>query len=110
MRSHEVVVVGAGIVGVSTAWELARRGVDVCLLDRGEVSGGTTGLGEGNVLCSDKDEGPELELARLGMAVYDELEDQLGAQARIRRKGALIVHPEESTWVAEPALMCLGRA
>ena len=47
----DVVVVGAGIVGAATTWELARRGVAVTLVDRGEVSGGTTGLGEGNVLC-----------------------------------------------------------
>ena len=60
----DVVVVGAGIVGAAAARELAVRGVAVTLLDRGEVSGGTTGLGEGNVLCSDKDAGPELELAR----------------------------------------------
>ena len=56
------IVVGAGIVGASTAFELARRGEPVLLLDRGEVSGGTTGLGEGNVLAGDKDAGPELEL------------------------------------------------
>jgi D-hydroxyproline dehydrogenase subunit beta len=50
------VVVGAGIVGCATAWELARRGVSVCLLDRSaELATGTTGLGEGNVLCSDKE-------------------------------------------------------
>jgi glycine/D-amino acid oxidase-like deaminating enzyme len=98
-----VVVIGAGIVGTATAWELARRGVDVTLVDRGEVSGGTTGLGEGNVLVSDKDVGPELELAIAGRALYDELETLLGPEARIRRKGALIVHPDERTWAAEPA-------
>ncbi|HEX8102288.1 MAG TPA: FAD-binding oxidoreductase [Solirubrobacteraceae bacterium] len=99
----EVVVVGAGIAGVCTARELALRGVDVCLLDAGEVSGGTTGLGEGNVLCSDKDAGPELSLALLGRALYDEIEASLGDVAQIRRKGALIVHPEAATWAAEPA-------
>jgi glycine/D-amino acid oxidase-like deaminating enzyme len=99
----DVVVVGAGIVGTATAWELARRGAAVTLLDRGPVSGGTTGLGEGNVLCSDKDAGPELDLAVLGLALYDELEALLGPVARIRRKGALIVHPDERTWAAEPA-------
>ena len=66
--SHDVVVVGAGIVGAAVARELAVRGVAVTLLDRGAVSSGTTGLGEGNVLCSDKDAGPELELARAGLA------------------------------------------
>ena len=98
----DVVVVGAGIVGAAVARELAVRGVEVTLLDRGAVSSGTTGLGEGNVLCSDKDPGPELELARAGLAMYGEVEERLGDEARIRRKGALIVHPE-ATWAAEPA-------
>lgn len=103
MRPREVAVVGAGIVGTATARELAVRGVDVVLLDAGAISGGTTGLGEGNVLCSDKDVGPGLELTLHGLALYDELEERLGDEARIRRKGALIVHPEAETWAAEPA-------
>jgi D-hydroxyproline dehydrogenase subunit beta len=97
----DVVVVGAGIVGAAVARELAVRGVAVALLDRGAVSGGTTGLGEGNVLCSDKDAGPELDLARAGLALYGELEARLGEEARIRRKGALIVHREADTWTGE---------
>ena len=103
MRPCEVAVVGAGIVGAATAAELAARGVELRLLDAGEVSGGTTGLGEGNVLCSDKDAGPELELTERGLGLYDELEERLGPAARIRRKGALIVHPDPATWAAEPA-------
>jgi NADPH-dependent 2,4-dienoyl-CoA reductase/sulfur reductase-like enzyme len=92
VKQCEVAVVGAGIVGVATAWELHARGVDVALVDRGEVSGATTGLGEGNVLCSDKGVGPELELTLAGLGLYDELEALLGDRARIRRKGALVVH------------------
>jgi len=99
----DVAVVGAGIVGAATAAELAARGVRVRLLDRGEVSGGTTGLGEGNVLASDTDVGPELELTLHGLRMYDELEERLGALARIRRKGALIVHADARTWADEPA-------
>ena len=95
------IVVGAGIVGASTAFELARRGESVMLLDRGEVSGGTTGLGEGNVLAGDKDAGPELELTIAGLAMYDELEARLGDEARIRRKGCLLVHPDARTWNGE---------
>jgi glycine/D-amino acid oxidase-like deaminating enzyme len=102
-RAPDVVVVGAGIVGAATAYELARRGVAVTLLDRAGVSEGTTGLGEGNALCSDKDAGPELDLAVAGMAALDQHAALVGDAARVRRKGALIVHPDERTWRAEPA-------
>ncbi|HWM75840.1 MAG TPA: FAD-dependent oxidoreductase [Nocardioides sp.] len=37
-----VVVVGAGIVGLSTAWHLVQRGVDVLVLDRAGVASGSS--------------------------------------------------------------------
>ena len=61
----DVVVVGAGMVGAACALYAARAGLDVTLVDRGPVAGGTTGAGEGNLLVSDKEPGPELELALL---------------------------------------------
>jgi D-hydroxyproline dehydrogenase subunit beta len=91
------------MVGAATAYALASRGVDVELLDAGEVSGGTTGLGEGNVLCSDKDAGPELALAVLGRELFDDIERRYGELARIRRKGALVVHRDAAAFAAEPA-------
>jgi glycine/D-amino acid oxidase-like deaminating enzyme/nitrite reductase/ring-hydroxylating ferredoxin subunit len=39
-RACDVCVVGAGIAGVATAWELARRGLDVILLDQAHVGAG----------------------------------------------------------------------
>jgi glycine/D-amino acid oxidase-like deaminating enzyme len=54
------------------------------------------------VLCSDKAPGPELSLARLGLGLFDEIEELLGAAAGIRRKGAFVVHADEAGWAAEP--------
>ena len=108
--SLDVVVVGAGIVGTATAWELARRGAAVALVDRAGISEGTTGLGEGDALCCDKDAGPELDLAVAGLALFDELEALVGPAARIRRKGALVVHPDARTWADEPARLDRLRA
>jgi D-hydroxyproline dehydrogenase subunit beta len=99
----DVIVVGAGIAGVCAALELVRRGVHVSVLDRGPVSGGTTGLGEGNVLCSDKRPGPELELALAGARLYDELEAAFPEAAQVRRKGGLILHADAGTWLRAPA-------
>ncbi len=59
----DVVVVGAGIVGAACAEALTAVGVKVVVVDRGAVASGTTASGEGNVLVSDKEPGPELELA-----------------------------------------------
>jgi glycine/D-amino acid oxidase-like deaminating enzyme/nitrite reductase/ring-hydroxylating ferredoxin subunit len=38
----DVLVVGAGIAGLSTAYELARQGADVAIVDRGAIGGGMT--------------------------------------------------------------------
>ena len=105
-----MVVVGAGIVGCSCAYELALRGASVCLVDRGPVSGGTTGLGEGNVLCCDKRPGVELSLAVPGLALFSEIEELLGEEAGIRRKGALVVHSDPASWALEGARLVELRA
>ncbi|MEU4606590.1 FAD-binding oxidoreductase [Kribbella sp. NPDC023972] len=59
----DVVVVGAGIVGAACAEALTAAGVKVVVVDRDAVAAETTASGEGNVLVSDKEPGPELELA-----------------------------------------------
>lgn len=42
-RTAEVVVIGGGIVGVSAAWHLARRGVNVVLCEKGVIGGEQSG-------------------------------------------------------------------
>ncbi|WP_030904900.1 NAD(P)/FAD-dependent oxidoreductase [Streptosporangium amethystogenes] len=69
----DVVVVGAGVVGAACAYYAARAGLDVLVVDRGAVAGGTTGAGEGNVLVSDKGPGPELDLALLSNRLWRDL-------------------------------------
>ena len=60
----DVVVVGAGIIGAACAQALHRRGLEVLVIDRHGPASGTSAAGEGNVLVSDKEPGPELELAQ----------------------------------------------
>jgi glycine/D-amino acid oxidase-like deaminating enzyme len=103
--SADAIVVGAGICGAAAAFYLQERGMEVLLLDRGAVSGGTTGVGEGNVLVCDKPPGSERELALLGRDLWLELGEQFPA-ARVTRKGALLLdHPDGSDVAQlEPAL------
>ena len=45
----EVVVVGGGVIGTSIAFHLAETGVDVCLLERDQLAGGSTSRAAGGI-------------------------------------------------------------
>ncbi|MCT9106847.1 NAD(P)/FAD-dependent oxidoreductase [Streptomyces mirabilis] len=87
----DVVVVGAGMVGAACALYAARAGLDVALVDRGPVAGGTTGAGEGNLLVSDKEPGPELDLALLSGRLWADLAEELGEAFEYEAKGGVVV-------------------
>jgi D-hydroxyproline dehydrogenase subunit beta len=88
----DVVVVGAGIVGAACAYYLARAGARVVVLDAGAISGGASSHGEGNLLVSDKQPGPELSLALRSRQLWDEIGDDGGAAAiELEPKGGLMV-------------------
>ncbi|MFF7642686.1 FAD-dependent oxidoreductase [Streptomyces canus] len=87
----DVVVVGAGMVGAACALYAARAGLDVIVVDRGPVAGGTTGAGEGNLLVSDKETGPELELALLSGRLWADLAEEVGDAIEYEPKGGVVV-------------------
>ncbi|MGW3314712.1 NAD(P)/FAD-dependent oxidoreductase [Streptomyces fungicidicus] len=88
----KVVVVGAGVVGAACAFHATSAGLDVTVVDRGAVGSGTTSRGEGNILLSDKEPGPELDLARLSRALWDEAGEELGPDSfELEHKGGLVV-------------------
>src|ERR1700744_5028799 len=76
-RSADGVVIGAGMVGASTAAALAAAGRRVVVVDRSGPLGGTTAAGEGNILVSDKLPGPELELALRSVALWQKFADEV---------------------------------
>jgi glycine/D-amino acid oxidase-like deaminating enzyme/nitrite reductase/ring-hydroxylating ferredoxin subunit len=54
-RHCDVVIIGSGIAGISTAYELAIRGRDVIVVDRGSIAGGITARTSAHLapLCDD---------------------------------------------------------
>ena len=61
MTETDVIVIGAGIIGAACAWQLAKRGQRVTLVDDGNA--GATAAGMGHLVCMD-DDPAELTLAR----------------------------------------------
>ncbi|MFE9397055.1 NAD(P)/FAD-dependent oxidoreductase [Streptomyces flavidovirens] len=96
----DVIVIGAGVVGAACAYYAARAGLTVTVLDRGPVAGGTTGAGEGNLLVSDKEPGPELELALLSSQLWCELAELLPPATEYEPKGGLVVASGEAGMAA----------
>ncbi|MFJ9712181.1 NAD(P)/FAD-dependent oxidoreductase [Streptomyces sp. NPDC101234] len=106
----DVVVIGAGMMGAACALYASRAGLDVVVVDRGPVAGGTTGAGEGNLLVSDKEPGPELELALLSARLWTDLAGELGDRIEYEPKGGLVVAAEPEGLAALEAFAAGQRA
>ena len=91
MQNPDAIVIGAGIVGASVALSLTNAGLNVLVIDRGAVSSGTTGAGEGNILVSDKDPGPELTLALRSRDLWFEMQNDVGDSFELEAKGGVVV-------------------
>ncbi|MGP3689030.1 NAD(P)/FAD-dependent oxidoreductase [Streptomyces sp. IBSNAI002] len=96
-HSLDAVIIGAGVVGAACAYYAARAGLSVAVVDRGPVAGGTTGAGEGNLLVSDKEAGPELDLALLSAGLWRELAAVLPREIEYEAKGGLVVAPDQAS-------------
>ncbi len=90
-QSPDAIVIGAGIVGATTALALTNAGLKVLVLDRGSIASGTTSAGEGNILVSDKEPGAELDLALRSRDAWFELADDIGGGFELEAKGGVVV-------------------
>jgi sarcosine oxidase subunit beta len=85
----EFVVVGGGVVGCATAWELAQQGREVVLLEAETVAAGASGgPGLRGVRANGRDV-RELPLARRGQELWPDLAARLGAETGFVRTGHL---------------------
>lgn len=91
MTTPDVLIIGAGALGAATAWFATRAGLSVEVVEQGQVAGGTTSSCEGNLLVSDKEAGPELDLALLSLAAWREELGEHGSLWEFERKGGLVV-------------------
>lgn len=91
-----VAVVGAGIVGASIAYHLARRGAAVTLLDAGHPAGGVTGAAFGWVNGAHGAFGAAAPLRQLAAEDWRRVTHDLGGALDVRWCGAL-------SWQASPA-------
>jgi D-hydroxyproline dehydrogenase subunit beta len=91
----DVAVVGAGAVGAACAYFAAAAGHRVTVVDRGAIAAGASSACEGNILVSDKEAGPELDLALYSQRLWREDLAEVNYLWEFEVKGGLIVAASE---------------
>jgi sarcosine oxidase subunit beta len=90
METADAVIAGGGVVGCSLAYQLARRGLDVTLLEREELGSQSTGRCAGGVRQQFSGEA-NVRLQRLSVRLLLEFHDETGGHADFRQIGYLFL-------------------
>ena len=90
METADVVIAGGGVMGCALAYQLARRGVDVVLLERGALGAESTGKCAGGIRQQFSSE-HNVRVQMLAVKLLAEFEAEVGAPADFRQNGYMFV-------------------
>lgn len=99
-KTAEVVVIGGGLIGSSVAYYLAKKGVEVIVVERrGGLCFGSSGANQGGcpfqIFTS-----PLLELVNESLKLYKDLSGELGCDLEYQNSGSLICSVDEEQYSA----------
>ena len=98
-REAAVCVIGGGVAGVSTALELAERGIDVVLLEKGEIAAEQSSRNWG--WCRQMGRDPrEIPLIKISLALWDRMNARVGGETGFTRCGILYLCENEEQLAA----------
>lgn len=78
MNDADVIVLGGGVIGSSIAYYLSKRGKKTLVIERSDNASGSAGATDGVVGYHTKKPGRQLDLAVQSIALFDNLEQELG--------------------------------
>ena len=91
----DVVVIGGGIVGCSTAYYLARKGISVALIEKGHVGAEQSSRNWGWCRQQNRD-ARELPMATRSLDLWEEMARDIGEDPGFRRCGLLYLSDDEA--------------
>ncbi|UFJ39558.1 FAD-binding oxidoreductase [Brevibacillus humidisoli] len=101
--SHtEVAVIGGGIIGSAIAYYVAKAGLQVTVIEKGELASGTSSRCDGNILAIDKDPGFDSQMSLKSQQLVQQLSKELKHPFEYRALGSILVcETEEEMSAAE---------
>ena len=93
-RAADVVIIGGGIIGVSTAYFLAKEGIKVCLCEKGYVSGEQSGRNWGFVRIQGRDE-REIPMVAESQRIWRYFSSETGIDTGYKEGGCLFTAYDE---------------
>ena len=93
--SSEVLIVGAGIAGITAAWFLNKAGIEVTVCEKGTVAGEQSGRNWGWIRQQGRDQA-ELPIVMESMRLWQEIADELDEDIGYRREGSLYLCENEA--------------
>jgi glycine/D-amino acid oxidase-like deaminating enzyme len=102
-RTADVVIVGGGVVGVVTAYTLARAHYDVLLLERHDIGSGTTSAAAAAALLQTKTSPKKLQIANKSLTLLDLLHEGVECRFEYKHTGSLLAAntPDEMDLIRE---------
>jgi glycine/D-amino acid oxidase-like deaminating enzyme len=94
-KRADVVVIGGGIIGVSTAFALAQKGISVVLCEKGHIAGEQSSRNWGWVRKTGRDE-REIPLIAEALRLWEGMDKAVGAETGFRACGILYTSHTEA--------------
>jgi sarcosine oxidase subunit beta len=108
-ESADVVVVGGGAIGTSVAFHLAEAGVDVCLLERDQLAGGSTSRAAGGIRAQFSDP-LNIAIGLRSIEAFERFGERPGAEIDLQQVGYLFLLDREEDVAAFEASVALQQA
>ena len=93
-RSYDALIIGAGIMGCSSAFELASRDLSVAVLEKAAIGSGSTGKSSAIIRQHYSNE-LTARMALYSLRVFQNFHEVVGGDAGFRRTGFLVLTPEK---------------
>jgi len=111
-KAFDAIVIGAGYIGSSVAYHLAKAGLKTAIFDQGSMAAGASRANYGNIQIQDLELEHSVPMIQLARTRFNTLEQQLDWKLGLRTLGGLLPIENENQWNIlarrEKALQAIG--